>query len=369
MKILIVITRADTVGGAQRHVKDLAHSLIASGNKVLIITGPKGLFTTTLEQFEIPWIECKTLHKEIKLIQDFKTVTFLKEIIKNFQPDIVATHSSKSGILGRLAAKFTNTPCTFTAHGWAFTEGVPEPSRTVYRLLEQLAGPWADRIICVSEYDRSLGIIAGIPNNRLLTIYNGVEDVANELKATPNLSNPVKIVMVARFDKQKDHFTLIEAFKDIWGAELLLVGDGPNLEDIQILVNQLEMTNRVSFLGYRNDIANILSQAQIFTLISNWEGFPLVTLEAMRAGLPVVVSSVGGAAEAVVDGVTGYCVPRSDVGLLRECLKRLVSDPQLRQQMGISGQKRYEEEFTFKRMFEKTVNVYQAILTQRVGNR
>ncbi|AFZ14324.1 glycosyl transferase group 1 [Crinalium epipsammum PCC 9333] len=365
MKFLFIITRADTIGGAQVHVRDLAKALNQDRHEVLVVTGVRGAYTTELHKWGINSISCEFLEKNINLVKDCQSFNFLKETIRNFKPDIVSTHSSKAGLLGRLACKIADTPCIFTAHGWAFTGGVPEPSRTLYQWVEKLAEPLADKIICVSENDRSIGVKVGMQADRLLTIHNGMPDIPNELRANPMASNPVRIVMVARFDRQKDHLTLLRAFQKIQGAQLDLVGNGPNIEVIKTMALKLGIADSVNFLGHRNDIAKVLAQAQIFTLISNWEGFPRTTLEAMRAGMPVVVSNVGGASEAVIDGITGYCVPHQDVDVLRDRLSKLVSDVDLRTKMGDQGRKRYEAEFTFERMFERNCKIYEQVLANR----
>jgi len=371
MKLLFVITRADTVGGAQVHVRDLAKASKALKDKVakvLVVTGSKGLYTEELEKLEIDYISLNSLQRKLSLVQDWHALNFLQQTIREFKPDVISTHSSKAGILGRVAAKITNTPCIFTAHGWAFTGGVPEPSRTIYQWLERIAAPLADRIICVSEHDRAIGIQNGMEPHLIQRIYNGMPDISPQLRANPSQGNPVRIVMIARFDRQKDHVTLLEAFKEISGAELDLVGDGPNLEAIKTLAAKLSVTNRVNFLGYSSNVASVLKTAHIFTLISNWEGFPITTIEAMRAGLPVVVSKVGGAWEAVIEGVTGYSVERGDVQSLHQRLLQLVSDAELRRKMGNEGRKRYEAQFTFGKMFESTVKVYEQVLAERKIN-
>lgn len=365
MKILFIITRADTVGGVQVHVRDLAISLNQKGHEVLVITGIFGPYNTVLKNNGVESIASDTFIQKISPLQDWQTLRFLIKTIRNFKPDIVSTHSSKSGILGRLACKITNTPRIFTAHGWAFTEGVPEPSRSIYQWMERLTEPLADKIICVSERDRLIGINSGMKPDKLLTVHNGMPEISNELKANQNNSDNIKIVMVARFDKQKDHLTLIKAFQTISGVQLNLVGDGPNLEEIKNYVNEIGIAERVNFLGFCDNIAEILAEAHIFTLVSNWEGFPRTIIEAMRAGLPVVASDVGGVAEAVIDGNNGYLIPRGDVEVLRNRLQKLVEDEKLRREMGYLARQRYESEFTFQHMFEKTFEVYEKVLKDR----
>ena len=361
MNILFVITRADAIGGAQVHVKDLALALQSEQHKVLVLTGARGVYNQDLAAAGIESVACQDLHKQINPIADGKSLRYILHIIGLFKPHLIAAHSSKTGILGRLASQITKVPCIFTAHGWSFTTGIPEPNRTIYRWLEKLTASLADRIICVSEYDRQIGLKAGMKDTQLLTIHNGMKDIAPNLLADPARQESIKVAMVARFDRQKDQATLIRAFQDL-DAELILVGDGPSLGTTKNLVEELGMSSKVSFLGFRTDIAEILAQVQIYTLVSNWEGLPCTIIEAMRAGLPTIASDVGGVREIVLEGQTGYVIPRGDVDTLRQRLKYLIDNQQARIGMGIMGRHKYESQLTFNRMYAKTLAAYQTAI-------
>jgi len=365
MKILFVITRADTVGGAQVHVRDLAQKLHQDQHDVIVVTGTRGPYSEVLDEYDIKNIAFDDFIRSINPLQDASTLFNLVKIIQTFQPDLVSTHSSKAGLLGRLASKIAGVPCLFTAHGWSFTPGVSSKRRILYKTLEKIAEPWAAKIICVSDYDRTLALQAGMSPERLMTIHNGMPHLADDHRANPPASDPVQITMIARFDQQKDQATLIKAFKGIAQAHLNLIGDGPTMMAMQSLVNQLGLADQVRFFGFRPDIPDCLAQSHIFALISNWEGFPRTILEAMRAGLPVVATQVGGVDEAVQDGVTGFCIPRQEVEPLHQRLSQLVADAHLRQQMGLAGRQRYEAEFTFMRMYQQTTDVNATVLAQR----
>ena len=361
MNILFVITRADAIGGAQVHVRDLAVALQKDQHKVLVLTGEPGVYNQDLKQTGIESVSCQYLQKEIRPFADGKSLRYILHIINLFKPDLIAAHSSKTGILGRLASQITKVPCVFTAHGWSFTTGIPEPNRTIYRWLEKLTASLADKIICVSEYDRQIGLQAKMNANQLVTVHNGMKDVAAHLKANPAQAEPIKVAMIARFDRQKDQATLIEAFRDL-NAQLILIGDGPSLDKTRTKVEKLGINNKVSFLGFRQDIAEILAEVQIYALISHWEGLPCTIIEAMRAGLPVVASDVGGVKEIVIDGQTGYVVPPGDVATLQQKLGYLIGNEQARISMGIMGRQKYESQLTFEHMYAKTLSVYHAAI-------
>lgn len=265
-----------------------------------------------------------------------------------------------------MGARLAGVPAVFTAHGWAFSEGIPQPRRWVMLQAERLAAHWAERIICVSEYDRRLALQYGVGRpEQLVTVHNGIPPVADSLWAKPGEGGNVRLVMVARFSPPKDPFLLLRALAGLKGCtwELWFVGGGELEELAREESTRLGLGDRVCFLGTRRDVAELLARCHIFVLISNWEGLPLTVLEAMRAGLPVVASDVGGVGEAVVDGVTGFLVPRGDVRLLRERLKVLLENPELRARMGAAGYERFRKHFTVDRMVARTKEVYYEVLS------
>jgi glycosyltransferase involved in cell wall biosynthesis len=252
----------------------------------------------------------------------------------------------------------------FTAHGWAFTPGVPALQASVYRQIERLMGPLTSKIITVSEFDRRLALDAHIVSgDRVVTVHNGIADVPARLRADPGRT-PVRLIMVARFGSQKDHSTLLHALAGLQDRswELDLIGDGPLMTSIESLAARVGLRDRVRFLGQRRDVDQLLAQAQVSLLVTNWEGFPLSILESMRAGLPVVASLVGGIGESVRDGETGYLVPRGGVALLQDRIERLLADPTLRLRLGASGRTRYEQHFTLGHAVAKTLRVYGDVL-------
>jgi glycosyltransferase involved in cell wall biosynthesis len=192
-------------------------------------------------------------------------------------------------------------------------------------------------------------------------------DVAPSLRADAGRT-PAPLVMVARFGPQKDHPTLLRALAGLrdhaW--ELDLVGEGPLVADMERLASSLGIRERVQFLGQRLDVDRLLADAQISLLVTNWEGFPLSILEAMRAGLPVVASAVGGVGESVRDGETGYLVPAGQVEPLRDRIRQLLTDPALRLRLGERGRTVYEEHFALEQTVSKTLAVYRDVLQQEL---
>jgi glycosyltransferase involved in cell wall biosynthesis len=367
VRIVYIVTTASPIGGAQIHVRDLAAAVSAQGHSPSVITSGSGPFIDDLRRLGIPVRVLRHLSVPIHPLRDLRALREIRAALTELRPELLATHSSKAGILGRLAGRSLRVPVVFTVHGWAFTPGVPPLHAAVYRQVERLVGPLASKIITVSEFDRRLGLAARIAGeDRLVTVHNGMPDVPDNLRADPRRT-PVRLVMVARFGAQKDHPTLFRALAGLQNHawELDLIGDGPLRGEMASLAAGLGLGGRVRFLGQRSDVDQILADAQVSLLATNWEGFPLSVLEAMRAGLPVVASSVGGIGESVRDEENGYLVPRGDVELLRDRIERLLASPDLRARMGTKGRTRFEQEFTLDHSVNRTLAVYRDVLAER----
>jgi glycosyltransferase involved in cell wall biosynthesis len=366
-RLLYLITQG-ILGGAQAHVRLLALHL-RDRYDVHVAVGDRGPLWEQLSQDGIPVHHVPALSRSISPVKDAQCLLQLFALFKEISPDLVCTHSSKAGIVGRLAARQCRLPSLFTAHGWAFTEGVPAAQRACYLMLERLASRWSEKIICVSDFDRRLALKHHVGDEqKLITIHNGMPAIAGDLAAQPGGGGPVRLIMVARFSEQKDHQLLLAAISRLQANqafEVDLVGDGPLLEQCQQQAARLGITDRVRFLGGRTDVPALLAGSHIFVLTSNWEGFPISVLEAMRAGLPVIASDVGGTSEAVQEGETGFLAPRGDLETLESRLLGLIEDPELRTLMGSKGRDRFMQHFTFELMAQKTEAVYREILSGR----
>ena len=365
MRIAFVNTRSDAVGGSQVHVRDMADALLRRGHDVKVFVGGNGPATEQLTQRGVPWATVRHLIHSIHPVHDALALAEMCQALRDFSPHLVSTHTSKAGVIGRAAARRLDIPSLFTAHGWNFADGI-ERNRGFRLAMEKVCSRWSARVITVSESDRQLALRHQVVQpERLITIHNGMPQIPPTLRANP-AATPARIVMVARFEAQKDHRTLLHALARLkhlpW--ELELIGGGPLMDGVRDLSQQLGISHRIEFAGPRNDVAERLSQAQIFALISNWEGLPRSMIEAMRAGLPIVASDVGGAREMVLPGRTGYLVERGDVNAVKAALEDLICRPRMRVQFGHAAVEHFYSDFTFHAMFQKTLAVYQEVLEE-----
>jgi glycosyltransferase involved in cell wall biosynthesis len=258
-------------------------------------------------------------------------------------------------------------PTVTTAHGWRFPLGKSPFQRWAIKAMERLAAPLAARIITVCESDRELAIRSRVAKaHRLVTIHNALPDVEPGLRAQPDESPP-RLLMVARFTRQKDHATLFRALSGLLDIEwhLDLVGSGPLRATLEALADSMGIASCISFLGLRRDVPKLMARSQAVLLITHWEGFPRSILEAMRAGLPTVATDAGGARESVLDGETGFLITKGDVDALRGRLRELMFDGALRARMGAAGRALYEQRFTFPALVESTIAVYDTVLEER----
>lgn len=228
MKIAYVITRSDEIGGAHIHVRDLASWLESQGHEVTVLVGGNGPYIEMLKDASLSYRQLKYMKRPISPINDLRAVLELAKAFSHFQPDIVSAHSAKAGMVARIACAFKKIPCVFTAHGWSFTEGVGWPASLVFRSIETLLAPVSEAIITVCENDRTFALEKGIASSKKLrTIHNGMPEIDESSLDTSYLTDkgvPL-LVMVARFEEQKDHRTLILALsclKDLeWHLQLV----------------------------------------------------------------------------------------------------------------------------------------------------
>ncbi|MFA6506551.1 MAG: glycosyltransferase family 4 protein [Treponemataceae bacterium] len=363
--ILFIITRGDSIGGGQIHVRDLSIAAISRGLRVGVAVGSAGPLTEALEKAGVSVFLLDKLVREISPKKDIAAVKELREVIRAFKPDLVSCHTAKAGMVGRMAASGEKVPSVFTAHGWQFADGIGFSQKMAVLAVEYFCARLCGRIITVSEYDYRLARryhVAG--SNKLRLVHNGMPDRPAPIRVIRGSKSAIKLIMTARFQEQKDHETLFRALAELkdldWSIDL--VGDGPLFEQFKEMARELGIEDRVAFLGQRLDVPDLLDTADIFVLSTRWEGFPRSILEAMRASLPVVTSDVGGCKESVSEGETGYLVSAGDIAALRDRLRALMINEEARLRLGNAGRARFDRFFTFDAMYEATQAVWRECL-------
>jgi glycosyltransferase involved in cell wall biosynthesis len=333
--------------------------------EVEVATGENGFLTDACRKHGIPVHVVANLRREIKPLNDALGLRELMRLMRRVKPDLVHAHTFKAGFLGRFAAKYSKIACVYTVHMWPFGDAVPLSWRVAAPACERLAARWCDRIITVSELGaRNAAQYRIGDSSQVVPILNGIPE--HPARARLDRDKNLSCTMVARFTDFKDHRSLLRAFAKVPGqARLRLVGDGHTLPAAKKLAEELGIRGRVEFKGTRSDVPEILAQTDVFVLASKTETLPISILEAMRAGLPVIASDVGGIPEEVVDGETGLLVPAGSVDELSSALTRLLADKPLRVAMGRAGRRRFETVFTADTMIERTQTLYEEVLAER----
>lgn len=369
MRIIQLITLGHEIYGAQKHVLDLCMVFQKDGHEVLAVVGTAGQLTDRLEEHGINYKVVPSLKREIRAFSDIKCIGDLRKLYREFKPDIVATHSSKAGVVGRLACYFSGIPSTFTAHGWSFEDGVPFVRRKLFLNIERLLGRISDRIITVANSGREHGLKNKVAApEKLTTIYNSVEDAGS---AFPKEKQEVfTMAMVAGFRKQKDHATLIEALIPLKDRDwqLLLLGHGSLLDDIVAQTKAAGLDHKVKFEGMVSNVSEYLRKTDLMILTTNWEGLPISILEGLSFSLPVVATDVSGVSEEVINEYNGFLVDRGNAKQVTEAIEKLMDDPEELAKYGRNSRLLFEKEFTQEAMFEKTKALYEEVIALKKKN-
>jgi len=364
MRIVYIVTRADAVGGASIHVRDLAIAMRRRGHEVLVLVGGTGPVTQQLDAAGVPFQSLRYLQRTIHPWRDSRALSEITSALRSRQPDLVSAHTAKAGLVGRYACRRLGIPAIYTPHGWAIGQRISRFAAPLFIVAERLAARWSAAIVCVCEQEKRLAIEKRIAApERLRVIYNGMPDIDPQWHSHPD-QHPPRICTVARFEAPKDHTTLLRSLANLQRLDwhLDLVGDGPLQRETEALASRLGLLPRITFHGYLPDPAPVLAQAQIFVLSTRSEAFPRSILEAMRAGLPVVASDVGGVSESVAHEYTGLLVPPNNPQALTGALSRLLGNAALRQLFGTQGRLTYARRFQWETMEARSLDLYLEVL-------
>jgi glycosyltransferase involved in cell wall biosynthesis/uncharacterized membrane protein len=356
-RLLMLVTLAE-VGGAQMSVSLLLPELTRDFDVTLAAHG-SGLLRDTARTAGIPFVALKHVRRQIDPWHDPLALVELVRLCRRIRPDVVHVHSSKVGVLGRLAAALAGVRIRFfTVHGWSFAAYGGLAAR-LFLWAERLVRPLTTSVICVSHATREQGVAArACKARRTVVIHNAVDTTSFVQRR--QAEGPPRIISVARFAFPKDFATLIGALGTISADyRATLVGEGPARPDIATALEMQGLEAKAELLGARGDVPYLLALSDIFVLSSRSEGHPISVLEAMAAGLPVVATDVGGVAESVVHRQTGLLVPAGDVRSLAAALEQLIEDAELRRRLGAAGRDRAREFFDLPRFRAAHLALYQ----------
>lgn len=374
MKILYPIIDGEVTGGNMICLAFIDEA-IRRNWKVVVNSPTNGKFTKMLNKKKI-----KVYNIKAKRTFQIDKVLKLVSIVKKESIDIIHTHTALPGmIISRIAGKLTNTSVITHEHGLFPINSKPLIGK--YQIwLNKFTAKFDDKSIAVSHYTKEKLIERGMSPNKICVIYNGIEmpdlkNNKNNLKKNcyEKLDLPTNIFLVGligRIDKMKGQEVLIKAIPHVIkknpSAYFLIIGEdfkgGNYIQELKNIVEKLGINKYIEFAGYRDDVIDLMNSFDLFVLPSFGEGLPVVILEAMAAGKPVIATSVGGNSEVVLDGETGTIIPPEDPEALTKAVIYHLENPEISKEMGRKGYDRVKENFTKKQMVEKTFQIYEEVL-------
>ncbi len=347
--------------------------------------GAEVTLACTVERFrdELEATGAQVLHlpiaRRLDPLGDLASLLDLVYLMRRLRPDVVHTATSKAGFLGRLAARLTGVPLVIhTIYELPENSTTSPWLRAFYRALELVAASWADHLVTISEPNRRQILAQRICRaDRLSLIPEGLdldryrsERSGLEVRAALDIPQDAPwVVSVGRLEPAKGHADLLQAFRQVVDrlphARLAIIGRGDLEPELKALCTTLGLQDRVQFLGFRQDLLDLVGACDVFALASLYEGQGVATMEAMAMSRPTVCTGVGGVTDVVVEGDTGFMVPPRDPDALARRLLELLGDPERARRMGQAGRRRAEEHFRVEDTNRKLLGLYQNLLSRR----
>jgi len=377
IRVLHIITNL-ALGGAQKNALYIIANLNPEKYEKYFISAPTGsLYDDIVAQNKtINFQFLKCLKRRISPIQDIRAFFFLAHYIKQNKISIVHTHSSKAGILGRWAAKFSQVPIIIhSVHGWSFNQNMPGYVKALYIFLERITAKITNSLIAVCKSDIVKGQRARIGNNcQYVLISYGIESAAfnPSIQACAQVraqwGDEGNIVgMIACLKPQKNPLDFLRmaiiVCADKPQARFVLVGDGILRPTIEQFIQAHGLQTKVILLGWRRDIPALLAAMDIVVLTSLWEGQPIALLEAMAAGKPIVAYDTDGVKEIICNNENGYVLGQGDITGLADKIIGLLSDSKQAKEMGAKGRERLiRSEHSARQMMRSIERLYANLL-------
>jgi glycosyltransferase involved in cell wall biosynthesis len=354
-------------GGAERVVLDLAEAIDRAWFRVVIgafvnVRFPENPFIEQLKERRVP-------HKIFWLTRtlDVENIVRLLRTIQKEKIDIVHTHGYRSDILGGMAAKITRRPVVSTLHGW-----VPIDARLAfYERCDRFALRFFDRVLPVSDQMKKALAASGIPRRNIVRLHNAVS-LDTEIRPHGGGGTVYKsdgqflIGIIGRLSPEKDVASFLEAARMLSHTHrrvtFLVVGDGPERESLERRASRSDLKGRVAFAGFVNEMAPVYQDLDLLVISSKTEGIPLVVLEAMKHGIPVVSTRVGGIPEVIEDGVDGILVPPGDPPAMARAIETLLLDGGRYRQMARQARLKIAADFNRANWIKTIEAIYRSLI-------
>jgi glycosyltransferase involved in cell wall biosynthesis len=379
-RVAHVITRLE-LGGAQQNTLYCVRHHDRSRYQVFLFAGPGGLLDQEALQIDDAHVVLLTALKHpVQPLPDLRVVGRLANLFRQHQIELVHSHSSKAGIIGRLAARLAGVRAVVhTVHGWSFNPTQSPLLRWFYIMLERIAAKRTDRLITVSRADLDRGLSLGIGRRDKYCVIRSGIDVGEYATRPPQpllqlRPGEVAIGTISCLKPQKDPLTLVRAaalvLDQIPQARFYIAGDGALRPQVETLAGELGISERLVMLGWIDQVPAFLHDLDIFVLTSRFEGLPRAVLQAAAARVPIVATAVDGTPEVVSDGDTGLLVAPGDSEQVATAIVQLAESAELRQRLSEAAYSRVTTgSFAIDQMLAELEEVYDQLLGDRPGSR
>lgn len=347
-----------------------------------IICQKPGPLSEAAEREGIQCLFVPELRRSISPRQDWRALWRLRALFREQAFDIVHTHSSKTGVLGRVAARLAGVPAVVhTVHGYAFPAARNGFEKALYLSMEWAGARCCDAMIVLKEHDRQIGRrYLHVPTRKLHLLVNGIDtdlfrpadqEQRREIrrKHLDIGDETIAIGMVGRLWQQKNPVCIVDAAAEILkrrrDARFFLLGDGELREALEKRIRAYGIAPHVCILGWREDIPDLLAGLDIFVLPSRWEGLSIALLEALSSGLAVVVSDIPGNRDVVTHGVNGLLFHDADSRDLAENLLRLMQYPELSRQLACRGRADAVANYRLEDRMARVTDLYHRLLADK----
>ncbi|MBN2383120.1 glycosyltransferase [bacterium] len=379
-KVINVLEMIDSsmVGGGQKHLYYLTAGLDKERFNVFVVVSDDGPLYKKLLSDGI-----KVICTDIK--KNFNPFTLLRlyKILKVHKIDIIHTHGTVAGVWGRLAASLARTPVIIiTLHGIHYLNSHNRIFKQIFVLIDQILARFSDKIICVASSDQEKGLQYKLfEKGKSTVIYNGIDvnyfqqhsqSMQQKKRDEFNIQPEDPILgIVARLHIQKGYHYFFDAVNLVKAqfpqVKALVIGDGPQLSELQGYVAKLGLTENIIFTGTRDDVPELLSIMDVFVLTSLWEGMPLTVLEAMACKRAIVSTNVDGVSESITDGVNGLLVQPRNAQKIAEKIIYLLENKQEGRRLGQNARKKAVETFRIEKMIKETSDLYVQLYFDRTA--
>lgn len=381
IKVAHVITRLD-LGGAQQNTLHTVRTLDRARFSALLVCGEGGYFDDEVRRDpSMRALFLPALAREIAPGRDLLALFQLANLFLVEKPDIVHTHSSKAGILGRLAAALAGVPVVVhTYHGFGFHDRQNSLVKSVYVALERLCTRLTTKLVFVSRANAVYAEKHGLGRaNDAALIRSGVRLAdfpapvdKDALKTSAGIGrHKTLVVSIGNLKPQKNAGDFVAAAarvaKAAPEARFVFIGDGPQRPALEAKAFALGLNDRLFFLGWRRDAARWLAAADVFALTSLWEGLPRALVEAMRTGLPSVCYATDGVVDVLQDGANGLLAAPGDVDAFSKKLTDLLLNEELRARLGAAARAAIGPEYDIDEMVRAQERLYSELLEKNRG--